>query len=100
MMELDEVLVAVMAMLEEAGTARVAPMDTVSAVKGCLNSCTRKFITRPGCKGTSCFHKTINSEPRRRDLLRIRIHRVEEREGKTQNSLAENTSDAMFTFQS
>jgi hypothetical protein len=38
-MELDEVLVAVMAMLEEAGTARVAPMDTVSAVKGCLNSC-------------------------------------------------------------
>jgi hypothetical protein len=64
-MELDEVLVDVMAMLEEAGTADVAPMDTVSTLKGCLNPCARRLTTRPGGKGTSGFHKTTDSESRR-----------------------------------
>jgi hypothetical protein len=64
-MEFDEVLVDMIAMLDEAGTADVAPMDTVSTLKGCLNSCARKLTSRLGRRGTSDFHKTTDSESRR-----------------------------------
>jgi hypothetical protein len=64
-MEIKGLLVDMMAMLEEVGTAGVAPTSTVSTLQRFLTLFAKRLTTRTECNGTGRFHETTDSESRR-----------------------------------